>query len=504
MKDMKRTCIAICAVLALVSATAASAQTRYPDPVAAVFNAADASVKGGLPSAPVIAVPLGGCCEKDIFEAVTKSGGVPVGVPADITDFNLLRDAAASFDGFMLTDSFKGMMDAEAADSTAGELRPGLELIKAVVDRNVPVYGSSDLLASIEDGLIRSHAQYPSMDAFISKAGTYKKAKALMQRIFVLDSHNDQPCEYREGASIGLRQSNLVSVPKMVEGYKDGAMVVSWIAQRELDEEHTSKAVKRCEWIIDQVHRDVEKYPDVCGIATTEAEARALKVQGKKALFIGVENGYGIGTDLSLIKKYRDKGMIYMTLCHSGDNAICHTSAGGSHEGDEGVTKFGKKVIKELNRCGVVIDLSHANEASFWDAVRLSKSPIVCTHSGAAALYGHDRNLTDEQLKALARTGGVCQVYIVSGFMSDDPSKFDIDLMIDHLMHCIDVAGIDHVGIGTDFDGGGVARDINGDNDMVNITVKLLERGLSEEDIEKVWGVNFFRVLGQAQKLAVK
>lgn len=495
---------AILTAVTLIPALVANAQTNYPESVAEVFHAADASVKGGLPATPVIAVPMGNCCEKDLFDSIVKAGGVPVGIPADITSFNSLRDAAANFDGFVLTDFFAAEMDSEAADSTAGELRPALELIKAVVDRNVPVYGSSDLLVSIENGLARSCTRYPSMDSFIGKAATYKKAKALMQRIFVLDSHNDQPCEYREGASIGLRQNNLVSVPKMVEGYKDGAMVVSWIGQNELDERHTARAVKRCEWIIDQIHADAAKYPDVCGIATTEAEAKALKVEGKKALFIGVENGYGIGTDISLIKRYRDKGMIYMTLCHSGDNAICHTSAGGSHEGDEGVTKFGKKVIKELNKCGVVIDLSHANETSFWDAIKYSKAPIVCTHSGAAALYGHDRNLTDEQLKALAENGGVCQVYIVSGFMSDDPSKFTIDLMIDHLMHCIEVAGIDHVGIGTDFDGGGAAVDINGDNDMVNITVKLLERGLSEKDIEKIWGTNFFRVLGEAQKMAVK
>lgn len=502
---MKRNLTSILILLAFMPAMVCHAQAnKYAEAVASEFNAADASVQPGLPQIPVIAVPTCGAIDRDLSDGILKAGGMPVAVSSCIQDFPALRDAAAGFDGFILTDGLKAQVEAEVADSTKG--CAGIFLLKSMIDRNVPIFGTSDLLKEINTGLRRQDEEYATMADFIHHAALYKEAKQLMGRIFTVDTHNDQPCQYKRGASIGLRQRNQVSLPKMVEGYLDATFIVNWLGQGELDRESADKAVAKCERIFDQIHEDAAKYADHCGIARTEAEARALKLQGKKALFIGLENGYGIGTDISRIKAYRDsRDMTYMTLCHTGDNEICHTSSEDSKAPEEGLTAFGKKVVRELNACGVLIDLSHANEATFWDVVKYSKAPFVCTHSGAKGVFDHNRNLTDDQLRALAAKGGVCQVYTVGSFMYPDGSKATIDnTMIDHLMHCIEVAGIDHVGIGTDFDGGSGSKGLNGSNDVINITVKLLERGLSPEDIEKVWGGNFFRVFGQVQKMARK
>ena len=496
----------ILAVLGAVIPQICHAQANsYAEAVSYEFTAADAAALPGLPKTPLIAVPVKDAVDEQLFGEIVKNGGIPVAIPAGMTDFNGLREAATGIDGFVFTDALKEQTDTEAAGEDGASETPGLLLLKAMIDRNVPIMGSSDLLKEINAGLLRLDEDYPDMASFIARARLYKEAKMLMQRIFTIDTHNDQPCQYKRGGDAGLRQRTQVSLPKMTEGYLDASFFISWIAQGDLDEESTADAMARCEGIIDHINADAARYSDYCGIARNEDEAKALKVLGKKAIFIGVENGYGIGTDLSKIRSYRDKGMVYMTLCHTGDNAICHTSSENSKEPEKGLTKFGKKVVRELNDCGIMIDLSHANEATFWDAIKYSKAPIVCTHSGAKGVHDHNRNLTDDQLRALAQKGGVIQIYTVSSFMVPEGTGGTIDnTLVDHLMHCIEVAGIDHVGIGTDFDGGSGSRGLNGSNDLVNITMRLIEKGLSPEDIQKIWSGNFFRVMKEVQSMARK
>jgi len=488
---MKRMIVALCAIASTLSAADSFAQSnKYAEPIAKEFHEADAKVTPALPSAPIIAIPVVDSVENGLFDEVRKAGGVPVAVFAGTLDFPALRDAAASFDGFIYSDSFKASRD--------------LNLLKAVIDRNVPILGSDDLLVEINAGFKRLNEDYPTMESFIAQAKLHKRAKQLMGRIFTLDTHNDQPCRYDDGARLGIRMFNQVSLPKMVEGYVDAAVIVDWIEQKELDEASTKAAMDECSQTVDMVYEDAAANGDYCGIVRNEAEARAMKASGKKALFIAVENGYGLGKDISNIRKYRDRGMLYLTLCHTGDNYICHTSAGKLGLQTEGLTKFGKKVVKELNDCGVIIDLSHASEQTFWDVAKLSKAPIVCTHSGAMAVHPHDRNLTDDQLRELARNGGVIQIYTVSSFMAPERSKCTVDDVMKHLVHCVEVAGIDHVGIGTDFDGGSGAKGINGDNDCINLTMKLIEHGFTDEEIAKIWGGNFFRVMNQVQSMAKK
>ena len=224
-----------------------------------------------------------------------------------------------------------------------------------------------------------------------------------------------------------------------------------------------------------------------------------LKREGKKAFFIGIENGYAIGKDLKNIAKYKQMGVNYITLCHSYDNDIGHSST-HTEDATEGLTRFGREVVKEMNRLGIMIDVSHASEGTFWDVIKYSTQPIIASHSSSKALCDHDRNLTDEQLRALAKNGGVAQLCLLDAYINKNPKAASVCDAAEHLDHMIKVAGIDHVGIGTDFDGGGGLQGCKGDNDLINLTIKMIEKGYTEEDLRKIWGGNLLRVMKQVQE----
>lgn len=192
-------------------------------------------------------------------------------------------------------------------------------------------------------------------------------------------------------------------------------------------------------------------------------------------------------------------GVNYITLCHSYDNDICHSST-HTEDATQGLTQFGREVVKEMNRLGIMIDISHASEGTFWDVIKYSAQPIIASHSSSKALCDHDRNLTDEQLRALAKNGGVAQLCLLDAYINKKPKAASICDAVKHLDHMIKVAGIDHVGIGTDFDGGGGLQGCNGDNDLINLTIKMIEKGYTEEDLRKIWGGNLLRVMKQVQE----
>ena len=333
----------------------------------------------------------------------------------------------------------------------------------------------------------------------VDTAEVYQRAKDIHTRILSVDTHTDTPLWFRGGHSVGLRKNNQVSVQKMEEGKLDAQFLAAFLGQGERDEASSQKAVEKCRELIKGIYADVQKYPDACGIALTEADAWRLKSEGKKAFFIGIENGYAIGKDIKNIRMFKDMGVNYITLCHSWDNDICNSST-NTADASKGLTSFGRKVVKEMNKQGVLIDLSHASEGTFWDVMKLSKDPVFASHSGVKALCKSDRNLTDDQLRALAQNGGVIQICIFRNYQNEKPEEASIIDVVRHIDHAVKVAGIDHVGIGSDFDGGGGLLGCNGDNDMINITVHLLEMGYSEEDIRKIWGGNFFRILTQVRK----
>ena len=331
----------------------------------------------------------------------------------------------------------------------------------------------------------------------ISKAETYQKAKDIHARILSVDTHTDTPLWFTRGDfSVGKRKSNQVSIQKMEEGKLDAQFLGIFLAQKERDEASSQAAVEKCIKMIENTYADVAKYQDGCGIALTEEDALRLKAEGKKAFFLGIENGYAIGKDIKNVKKFKDMGIQYMTLSHSYDNDICNSSS-NTEDASKGLTAFGRKVVKEMNKVGMMIDVSHVSEGTFWDVIKLSKDPVFASHSSVKALCDHDRNLTDDQLRALAKNGGVIHICIYDGYLNNDAKAASVDDVVKHIDHAVKVAGIDHVGIGSDFDGGGGVPGCTGDNDMINITVKLIEKGYSEEDIRKIWGGNFFRVMNQ-------
>ncbi|GAB6394740.1 MAG: membrane dipeptidase [Bacteroidales bacterium] len=287
----------------------------------------------------------------------------------------------------------------------------------------------------------------------------------------------------------------------MEEGKLDGVCLAAFIAQGKRDVASLRQAVERATHIIETIRREVETHSALCEIARTPEDFARIKQSGKKAVFIGIENGYAIGKDLTNLSKYRAMGVLYITLCHSYDNDICDTSTHTKREWG-GLSPFGEDVVREMNRLGIMIDLSHAGESAFWDVMRLTSVPVVCSHSSARAVCDNDRNLTDEQLRALARNGGVIQVCLLNRYIHKDKKQASIEHVIDHIDHIVQIAGIDHVGIGSDFDGGGGVIGCRGSNDLIQITVKLLERGYSEEDIAKIWGGNFLRVMRTVQTAA--
>lgn len=336
----------------------------------------------------------------------------------------------------------------------------------------------------------------------VGKADTFHLAKEMHKRFLSVDTHTDTPFWFkRPGFSIADREINRVNLPKMEEGRLDGVFLAAFIWQDKRDDVSLQKAVDKTVGLIEGIHEQAAQNADLCGIAITPDDFIRLKQAGKKAFFIGIENGYGIGKDLNNIARFKKMGVNYITLCHSYDNDICDSSTHTKKEWD-GLSPFGEEVVKEMNRQGIMVDLSHASESTFWDVIRLTDIPIICSHSSARALCDHDRNLTDEQLRALAKNGGVVQLCLLDAYINPDEKKASVTDAIEHLDHIIRIAGIDHVGIGSDFDGGGGLIGCEGDNDLIQITVKLIEKGYSEEDIAKIWGGNLMRVMRQVQAAA--
>ena len=346
---------------------------------------------------------------------------------------------------------------------------------------------------------------------FVQQSKLYGHARRVHAMALSVDTHTDAPLEFDDGEEFGKRGKNRVNVPKMQEGMLDSQFLAAYVGSdkkvkidgkvkrvaRELNQATYDECHKRVMHLIDLTYEQASSYDEVCGIAYSYDDALRLKNEGKKAIFLGVENGIGIGEDLARLRELKSRGVKYVTLCHTYDNQICHSS---THTADasKGLTAFGKKMVKEMNRMGVIIDLSHASEGTFWDVIKLSKKPVICSHSGARQLCDNDRNITDEQLKALAKNGGVIQTVAYDDFLRSD-GKATIEDFMKHLDYMVKVAGVDHVGIGTDFDGGGGVPGLQADNDMVNITMRLIEMGYSDSDIVKIWGGNFFRVMKEVE-----
>lgn len=293
----------------------------------------------------------------------------------------------------------------------------------------------------------------------------------------------------------------LVDLHKMNEGALDVVTMVAYLKQGGRDDASLAAAVAQADALLQGIEERVNANSRYVAIADDPRALLRLKNDGKKVIMLGVENGYAIGREIANIEKLRRRGVVYMTLCHNGDNDICDSAKGSGEHG--GLSEFGRKVVAEMNRVGMLIDLSHAAESTFYATLQASTQPVACSHSSCRALCDHPRNLTDEQLRALAAKGGVVQITMYSGFLRKEGDAA-LDDFMQHLLHAIDVAGVDHVGIGTDFDGDGKIVGCADASQLRNVTRELLRRGFSLADIEKIWGGNWLRLLQQVQSSAIK
>lgn len=332
---------------------------------------------------------------------------------------------------------------------------------------------------------------------FIEEARIFRQAKELHQRIVTLDSHTDTPMIFPGHFNIGEKQGGKVNLPFMEEGRIDAAFMVAYIPQGERDEASLAKATAYAEERLKEVIRQEQLNPTRMGIARTPDDLLRLKQAGKKAIFLGIENGYALGKDVNNVRKFRDMGVSYITLCHNGDNDLCDSARGKGEW--KGLSPLGKQMVAEMNRLGVMVDISHAAESTFYDVLACSRYPIIASHSSARALCNHPRNLTDDQLKAIAGQGGVVQLCLYKGFINEEAEKASVSDAIRHINHMVDLIGVEHVGIGSDFDGDGELIGCRASNELINITMHLLKEGYSETDISRIWGGNFLRVMHQVQ-----
>lgn len=336
------------------------------------------------------------------------------------------------------------------------------------------------------------------------EAASYRRARRLHSRILTLDTHCDTPMFFDRDIHFDRRDPQiLVDLHKMQEGGLDSTIMVAYLEQGERTPEALQAATKKADHILTRIEQMVRACSRGVGLARTPGDLWTLKREHRHAIMLGIENGYAIGRDLSLVEHFRRRGVVYMTLCHNGDNDICD-SAQRSKAEHGGLSEFGRRVVAEMNRTGMMVDLSHAAESSFYDALKASRLPIVCSHSSARALCNHPRNLTDDQLRALAQSGGVAQVTFYGGFLRTDGSSATIDDALAHLLHMIAVAGIDHVGIGSDFDGDGGVRGLASAAEMINFTRRLQSEGFDDDDMQKIWGGNFLRVMRQVQVAGIE
>ncbi len=330
-----------------------------------------------------------------------------------------------------------------------------------------------------------------------NEAASYNKARRLHERTLTLDTHCDTPMKFDSGVRFDQRDTRiLVDLHKMSEGGLDATIMVAYLKQMERDQASLEAAYAKAERLLTEIENMVKDNAENIAIAYTPDDLYRLKHEGRRALMLGIENGYAIGNDPSRIEHFRRRGVVYMTLCHNGDNDLCDSARGNGEHG--GLSKLGRIAISEMNRVGMMVDLSHAAESSFYQAIEASQTPIVCSHSSARALCDHPRNLTDNQLRALATSGGVAQVCLYDGFLRKEGGSTVYDA-VRHIKHMVNIAGIDHVGIGTDFDGDGGIIGCADASEVINLTRCLLAEGFTEEGIKKLWGGNFLRVMRQVQ-----
>ncbi len=407
------------------------------------------------------------------------------------------------------------------------------------------------------------------------------RARAIHQRVITLDTHNDiNPSNFTAERNYTQDLETQVNLPKMLKGGLDASFFIVYVGQGPLTPEGYADAYKQAIAKFDAIHRLTEQIaPDTIELALTAADVRRIAAKGKKVALIGVENAYPLGTDLSRIKEFYERGARYVSLAHNGHSQFSDSNT-GEREGwmHNGLSELGRQAVAELNSVGIMVDVSHPSKQSMMQTVALSKAPIIASHSAVRALANHSRNMDDEQLLALKKNGGVIQVVAFASYVKvpkpDSPERAaaiqalrkefglpepgagrgpagggqgagrgsgqggrgggrgglnalnaeqraaydvrmaDIDKrfpgdpratvadFVNHIDYAVKLIGIDHVGISSDFDGGGGVDGWNSAAETFNVTLELVRRGYTEQQIAKLWSGNLLRVMSEVEKAA--
>ena len=375
-----------------------------------------------------------------------------------------------------------------------------------------------------------------------------ERALAIHEAVMTVDSHDDIPFNFATEAVDPFDARRQLNLQKMQAGGLDAAFFIVYVGQTERTPENYARAQADAMTKFDAIHRMAEDmYPDLIELAYSADDVERIHAEGKLVAAIGIENGYVIGRDLSLLQRYHDLGARYVTLAHNGHNDIADSAQPRMDLGDalsehDGISEFGEQVIAEMNRLGIMVDLSHVSRAAALDAIRLSRAPVIASHSNALAVTNHPRNMDDETLLALRDNGGVMQATALSAFVKEFTPELqnaslailaeygighfrewftlnnaehreiqarlseigyaDVGDFIDHVDYAVDLIGIDHVGLSSDFDGGGGVLGWWDASETANVTLELIRRGYSREDIEKLWGGNLLRVWREVERYA--
>jgi membrane dipeptidase len=421
---------------------------------------------------------------------------------------------------------------------------------------------SCSLLAPV--ALAQDTAAEPDRSDAIDEAELIERARALHERVLTLDTHKDIPDllasenvpddperarVFRERFDPTVRGTQQVDFVKSREGHYDVAFYIVYVGQGDLTPPAFRRALDRANLKFEAIERMCRRFPDEIGFARTPDDVWRLHREGKLVCTIGIENGYPMGEDLSLIEQFHARGARYMGITHNGHNQL-----GDSHTPSEpmhgGLTELGRKAVAEMNRVGILVDISHSAKTTMLEAVELSAAPVIASHSGCRAVHDHTRNLDDEQLRAVADNGGVVQMVALDAFVKDQSARrqaqselrrelglgwggepaedvtpaerdamrrrfreglvkideryprADVRDFVDHIDHAVKVMGIDHVGISSDFDGGGGIDGWANASESFNVTLELVRRGYTEEQIGKIWSGNTLRIWAAAEAVA--
>lgn len=331
----------------------------------------------------------------------------------------------------------------------------------------------------------------------IHEATLYSEARKIHKHILTLDSHVDTPSLFVGDKDYNFMEYSskaLVDYPKMVAGLLDTAIMAAYVPQQEISEKGHEKAYQYALDMLDATDSIALQSNNKVAIVREKEQLKVNKIKGIKSILKAVENGYAIGDQIQRLSILKEKGIKYITLCHNGDNLICD-SASKSEQTHGGLSSYGHQVIQEMNRLGIAVDISHASDKTIEDVLQVSTKPIIASHSSCRALCNHPRNLPDYLIQAISEKGGVIQLCMYSGFVREEPQKATVVDFVNHIEHAISIAGIEHVGIGTDFDGDGEVIGCRDTTALIRITIELLRKGYQKPQIQQIWGGNLLRVL---------